>query len=423
MITSIKFDEKIFEGYSIVGDENLNNLNKINVFIGKNNSGKSRFLRSLLKNKFDIETQDFDSNSFNSYLKDFKTEVEKYLYQYEGQSNTLQHLSGGVKQLKEISYVKDISAITNLKNSIESLSKNLTDLPLLYYNVDSRQILDRYKYSISSHKDRLINYLNQFNENELNFNKTYIPILRGLRPLQITQGEKNIFEVLEDNYLKRSQVDYEIKVGEEIKIHTGLDLYQQVTKLLLGRHGDRQKIKKYEEYLSTTFFQGDDVHIIPMIDQDVLHIKLGNEEDYPIYKLGEGIQAIILLTYPLFFNEGKEMLFFIEEPELHLHPGLERVLIETMREERFNTFQYFITTHSNHILDLTLEYDDISVYSFQKRTGNDGNTFQIQNVSSNQKQILEQLGVRNSSVFLANCTIWVEGITDRLYLKKYLEVL
>ncbi len=32
------------------------------------------------------------------------------------------------------------------------------------------------------------------------------------------------------------------------------------------------------------------------------------------------------------------------------------------------------------------------------------------------------LGVRNSSVFLSNCTIWVEGITDRLYIKKYLEL-
>ena len=35
---------------------------------------------------------------------------------------------------------------------------------------------------------------------------------------------------------------------------------------------------------------------------------------------------------------------------------------------------------------------------------------------------MDSLGVRNSSVFLANSTIWIEGITDRLYLKKYMEV-
>jgi hypothetical protein len=32
------------------------------------------------------------------------------------------------------------------------------------------------------------------------------------------------------------------------------------------------------------------------------------------------------------------------------------------------------------------------------------------------------LGVRNSSVFLVNATIWVEGITDRLYLREYLRL-
>jgi hypothetical protein len=35
---------------------------------------------------------------------------------------------------------------------------------------------------------------------------------------------------------------------------------------------------------------------------------------------------------------------------------------------------------------------------------------------------LELLGVRNSSVFLSNCTIWVEGITDRRYLAHYLNL-
>lgn len=32
------------------------------------------------------------------------------------------------------------------------------------------------------------------------------------------------------------------------------------------------------------------------------------------------------------------------------------------------------------------------------------------------------IGVKSSSVFLAKCTIWVEGITDRLYLRKFLDI-
>ena len=36
--------------------------------------------------------------------------------------------------------------------------------------------------------------------------------------------------------------------------------------------------------------------------------------------------------------------------------------------------------------------------------------------------VLELIGARNTSVFLVNKTIWVEGITDRLYIKKYLDL-
>jgi hypothetical protein len=43
-------------------------------------------------------------------------------------------------------------------------------------------------------------------------------------------------------------------------------------------------------------------------------------------------------------------------------------------------------------------------------------------VESGDSSILKSLWVRNSSVFLSNCTVWVEGITDRLYIKKYLEL-
>jgi len=43
-------------------------------------------------------------------------------------------------------------------------------------------------------------------------------------------------------------------------------------------------------------------------------------------------------------------------------------------------------------------------------------------VASGDQSVLDDLGVLNSSVFLVNCTIWVEGITDRLYLRRFLEL-
>lgn len=83
-------------------------------------------------------------------------------------------------------------------------------------------------------------------------------------------------------------------------------------------------------------------------------------------------------------------------------------------------YQYFITTHSNHLLDLTLDYPKgISIYKFVQEVENKKS---ITQVSSGNQSILSELGVQNSSVFLANKVIWVEGITDRLYLRKMLEL-
>lgn len=44
-------------------------------------------------------------------------------------------------------------------------------------------------------------------------------------------------------------------------------------------------------------------------------------------------------------------------------------------------------------------------------------------MSAGDQSILDELGAQPSSVFLSNKSIWVEGITDRLYLREYLRIL
>jgi hypothetical protein len=107
-----------------------------------------------------------------------------------------------------------------------------------------------------------------------------------------------------------------------------------------------------------------------------------------------------------------------------LHLGYQRILMETFQREEFKHFQYFITTHSNHFLDITLDSNNISVYTVeQSGSKNKKPTFTITNVENADTNVLALIGVQNSSVFLSNCTIWVEGITDRIYLRKYLEII
>lgn len=201
-------------------------------------------------------------------------------------------------------------------------------------------------------------------------------------------------------------------------------MYGDIEKLLRGDHAKRGTLREFEVWIGEEFSQGQPVAIIPGIANPTITIKIGNEHERPIHELGDGIQAILILAFPLFARKDEHLLAFIEEPELFLHPWLQRVLLE-MLSKRFSRHQYFITTHSNHFLDLTLDTESVSVFAFEKYLEDPSNKqsiprYSVANISRTDRRPLELLGVRNSSVLLTNCTIWVEGITDRRYIAHWL---
>ena len=119
------------------------------------------------------------------------------------------------------------------------------------------------------------------------------------------------------------------------------------------------------------------------------------------------------------------MLVFIEEPETGLHPSLQRKLVETLLDKRFENFQFFFTTHSNHFIDMQFENRDISIYSFDKSINNEENSineFIVEKVDFNHFPTLEKLGALPSSVLANNCTILVEGSYDIVHYDFYLKL-
>ena len=114
------------------------------------------------------------------------------------------------------------------------------------------------------------------------------------------------------------------------------------------------------------------------------------------------------------------MIFFLNTVKKGIRGELQRKLLNAYCDsDEFKNTQVFVTTHSNHLLDLTLDFNNLcSIFSFERKSDKE---FIIKNVTPN-KEVLELLGARSSSVFLSNCVIWVEGITDRLYIRKFLEL-
>lgn len=129
---------------------------------------------------------------------------------------------------------------------------------------------------------------------------------------------------------------------------------------------------------------------------------------------GTGIHDLILLCCMLMLNT--KSLVCIEEPEIHLHPELQRKFIKFLFE---TDHQYLITTHSNVFLDSIT--DDISVYHFK----HDNTKTSVSKCLTDHhaRGIIKDLGFKPSELLHANGVIWVEGPSDAVYLKMFLELI
>jgi hypothetical protein len=219
-------------------------------------------------------------------------------------------------------------------------------------------------------------------------------------------------------YKTRTEKDYfQNKKTGKGQIFTGLELYQLIKSMLLGKPEKRQLIRKFEIFLSENFFQDRLVTLIPAEGKSVIEIQIGSDDQHEIYNLGDGLQNLIICLFQIFMAD-KPTLFFIEEPETHLHPAYQRIFLNIL--SKYPKHQYFLTTHSNHLLDMTLDFSEISVFQFSKVFKNQKSRFYVKQVKPHDREVLDSLGVLYSSVFLANTTIWIEGKTDRIYIREYM---
>lgn len=415
--SEILLDEEKYKEYNVFGEKDrfLKNLSNINIFVGINNAGKSRLIRKIFCDedlKFRSNCIDLDTINKNlwNFMNEFKRAKNATDARYFNNIST-ELVFDSFPHLSRVNPFHTISERIN--KAIKMF--NADNLKSVGGATEVLNVLTKYQETFSQ-------ILPQSNgATILGFERIYIPTLRGLRPVQIMSSGNNSFDGHQDNYKHRTAHDYfkDLKIDN---IFTGLSFYDDLDKHLRGDPTKRTLLREFERFLSQTFFNNRTVELIPTHSQDVVNVKIGDHED-PIFHLGDGIQQIIILTYPLFFKKGKNLKVFYEEPDSNLHPGFQRVFLETIMLPEFSENQYFISTHSNHFLDMTLDKKNISIYTCEQlESKSERPVFQVTNIEGADQSVLNLLGVKNSSVFLSNCTLWVEGITDRIYLRKYLEI-
>jgi len=144
-------------------------------------------------------------------------------------------------------------------------------------------------------------------------------------------------------------------------------------------------------------------------------------------KMGSGIKTILLVLLNLIVRpviekvSPSDFVFAFEELENNLHPALQRRLYEYIKQYSIsNKCYFFITTHSNVVID-TFGICNNSQIIHVKNDGTKSITEPIISFKDT-KGLLEDLGIKASDLIQSNGIIWVEGPSDRVYIKKWLEL-
>jgi hypothetical protein len=451
----------------------LDQIAPITIFVGANNSGKSRLLRGIFGDLRLIDWFRIEPPAEGRHQAKFARLLKSLASSLDGELDIAQ-----VRDLRQQS--RRISTLIPdgwlYRPLLEELDRRASPYETLTdFEADPRissgEELGPREYQIREYlKETEAGSLRKQFSTYMESARYYIPMLRGMRPLSPAISAQDQEDDGRDAYELRTYQDYFSHAGwptddagpepsktgagyqKHPRIFTGLGIYADMQRRLLSPiQAERDSIRTYEQFLSEQFFSGLPVTLTPALHKldgsgkrtgnDVVYLKIGDSKDHPIYDLGDGMQSLIVCTYPIITELNDGSLFFLEEPDLCMHPSLQRIFINVLRDyHRKKSHQFFLTTHSNHLLDLLEDDQLVSIFSFSRvetvelpspvgaatpadETVQAMDRFRIRHASQRDRAILLELGVRPSATYLANATIWVEGTSDCSYLRAYMEAL
>ena len=391
-IDTIRF--KNYKSFSSSAFEELDFSKPVNVFIGKNNSGKSSIL-----------------------------DIIGFLYCDINSDRERKKLGKQVDRGTVFQFGYDLQGVSvKMVDSVELLTKGKS---LAWYQAES--------YNQFSH------YINE------SANK-WTPININSRNEDLKQERQSIiqeyYKLLSNINFRRINADRDIvaeveSAGDELTFN-GLGTTNLIRQFITNASYDENVVEKTLLTELNKIMEPDACFERISVQQ----IGEGNSKKWEIFlqekgqnrfalsKTGSGLKTIILMLVNLYLlsalpeNKKKYFVFAFEELENNLHPALQRRVFNYLCEyadARKNDVRIFLTTHSHVAINIFSKNKNATIHHVFKENG----ISVVRQVNSyfGNVEILEDLDIQPSDILQANGIIWVEGPSDRIYIKRWLDLL
>lgn len=206
--------------------------------------------------------------------------------------------------------------------------------------------------------------------------------------------------------------------NEQSYYFDGAKIIEELDRLRLDRKtpsnwaGYKKQIKQW-----LTEIISEEVTNIEIVDK-ALSLEFKSGLSFSLDQLGTGVSQIVMLLSHLWINKDTNLNVFLEEPEANLHPEAVVKLVSIFEKELVN-HRFFITTHSPSLIDCLNE--NWAVYRTLKLPNGASSITPNDNVIK-YYETLDSLGVKASQILQSNTVLWVEGPSDRIYLKKWIDI-